>query len=166
MRSRTHPLRLMAVGTLVFAGLCLAQGSHQGQPNPKDPARSTERSGTKTAEAPLQATDRIVLPETDRPAITNVSAATAQASESPLNEIASLRQEIKNKQKRLELLMHMFVADERPFLIDPSSATADQDAVAKRRFEQDELHKKSAEIAELRARLDRLTARTQQSASR
>jgi hypothetical protein len=165
-RSRVHPMMLMAVGTLAFAGLCLAQGSQQRQPNPNDAARSIESSGTKTLEAPRKATDSIVLLETDRPAITNISAAAAQTSGSPSSEIASLRQEIKNKQKRLELLMHMFVADERPFLIDPSSTTADQDAVAKRRFEQDELHKKSAEIAELRAKLEELTASLQQSAAR
>ena len=159
MSPRKHPLVLIAVGTMIFSGLCFAQQSQQKQPEGKDALRSAEMTGTATMQRPLKDTDSIVRLQTDRPATF-----AARGSGTPLSEIASLQQEIKNKQKRLELLMHMFVADERPFLIDPSSTTADQDTVAKRRFEQDELHKNSAEIALLRARLDQLMSNQQHAA--
>ncbi len=164
MSPRKHPLVLIAVGTLIFSGLCFAQQSQQKQPEGKDALRSAEMTGTATMQRPLKDKDSIVLLQTERPATTNVSFV-ARGSGTPLSEIASLQQEIKNKQKRLELLMHMFVADERPFLIDPSSTTADQDTAARRRFEQDELHKNSAEIAILRSRLDQLMSNQQHSAS-
>jgi hypothetical protein len=57
------------------------------------------------------------------------------------------------------------VADERAFLIDPGWPAANQDAVAKRRFEQDELHKETAEIAALRGKLEQMTAAGEKAAA-
>ena len=65
-------------------------------------------------------------------------------------EIAALEKQIQDKQKRIALLMRLFVRDERPFLNDPAGAAADAAAQERRKYEQDELLYESAEIAQLR----------------
>jgi len=71
-------------------------------------------------------------------------------------EIAALRKEIKDKQRKLELLMKMFVTDEQPFIRNPSGQSGEDDLQMKRRYEQEELRQQAAEIGRLRARLDAL----------
>ena len=72
-------------------------------------------------------------------------------------ELAALRQELKDKQRNLELLMKMFVTDEQAFIRNPSGQGGEDDAQMKRRFEQEELRQEAAKIGELRARLESLT---------
>jgi hypothetical protein len=72
-------------------------------------------------------------------------------------EIVAVRQELKDKQRKLELLMKMFVTDEQTFIRNPSGQYGDDDLSMKRRYEQEELRKQAAEIGQLRARLDALT---------
>jgi hypothetical protein len=73
-------------------------------------------------------------------------------------EIASTEQQIKDKQKRIVLLMRLFVDDERAFVNDPSNTQIDSAVAERRRYEQDELHWETAELARLKARLRELTA--------
>jgi hypothetical protein len=73
-------------------------------------------------------------------------------------EIASVEQQIKDKQKRIVLLMRLFVEDERAFVIDPSNANVEATVAERRRYEQDELHWETAELARLKAIRARLTA--------
>ena len=73
-------------------------------------------------------------------------------------EIASLEQRIKDKQRRVELLMRLFVTDEKSFVKDPLNPDEDAATQERRRYEQDELHRETAEVARLQARLNRLKA--------
>ena len=73
-------------------------------------------------------------------------------------EIASVEQQIKDKQTRIVLLMRLFVDDERAFLNDPSNTNVDAAVAERRRYEQDELHWETAELARLKARERELTA--------
>jgi hypothetical protein len=151
-------------GLLIVSGTCWAQSP----PKPKlvtakvtvhaDPA-----GGTMVKKTPVASKDDIVRLQKDEAAHTETAAAT-HAAETPAavgytrEEIETVQQEIKDKQKKVELLMRMFNADERPFLDDPSGQTGDSDATAKRRFEQEELRKTAEEVAALRAKLELMTA--------
>jgi hypothetical protein len=68
-------------------------------------------------------------------------------------EIATLQQQIKDKQKRIALLMRLFVDDEKAFVVDPANANADSAAAERRRYEQDELRWEAAEVGKLKSRL-------------
>src|SRR5208337_4611486 len=79
------------------------------------------------------------------------SAADSQDPERRKAEIAALE-----KQMKIQLLMRMFVLDEQAFLKDPSGQSEEEEARAKRRFEQEELLQQGKEIARLRARLEQI----------
>lgn len=72
-------------------------------------------------------------------------------------ELIAVRQTLKEEQRKLELLMKMFVADEQVFLRNPNGEYGDDDLAMKRRYEQEEMRKQAAEIGQLRARMDALT---------
>lgn len=93
------------------------------------------------------------------PATPAVEKAPAPPPEDPAKkaaEIAALRKQIKDKQKRIELLMHLFVTDERKFVQSPTDTQTDPDIEARVRAEQEELRAESAACALLQARLDAL----------
>ena len=92
------------------------------------------------------------------PAVEKSPAAPPENPAKKAAEIASLRKQIKDKQKRIELLMHLFVTDERKFVQFPSDAQNDPDVEARIRAEQEELRAESAACAQLQARLDALLA--------
>lgn len=71
-------------------------------------------------------------------------------------EISALRKQINDKQKRIELLMHLFATDERKFVQSPTDAQLDPDVGARVRAEQEELRAESAACAVLQARLEAL----------
>ncbi|HKM66585.1 MAG TPA: hypothetical protein VJX70_05405 [Candidatus Acidoferrum sp.] len=75
-------------------------------------------------------------------------------------EIASLQKELKAKQKRVELLMHLFVTDERRFVQFPTDPIDDPAAKARIRAEQEELRAESAACARLQRRIDALNSTT------
>jgi len=77
----------------------------------------------------------------------------------------ALEHQIKEKQRRIELLMRMFVLDEQAFLMDPSGQSEDEEVRAKRKFEQEELLQQGKDIARLRTRLDLLTAASSEKAA-
>jgi hypothetical protein len=71
-------------------------------------------------------------------------------------EVATLQQQIKDKQKRIALLMRLFVDDEKAFLIDPGNANGDAAVAERRRYEQDELRWETAELGKLKMKLEEL----------
>jgi len=73
-------------------------------------------------------------------------------------EIAGLQQELQAKQERVELLMHLFVADEPQFVRSPTDPIEDPRVKERIRAEQEELRAQSAACARLKARLDVLMA--------
>jgi hypothetical protein len=68
-------------------------------------------------------------------------------------EIATLQQQIKDKQKRITLLLRLFVDDEKAFVMNPAGGNTDPVVAERRRYEQDELRWETAELWKLRARL-------------
>jgi hypothetical protein len=92
------------------------------------------------------------------------SAASAPTHDPSLKaaEITSLQKELKDKQKHIELLMRLFVADERRWVQFPTDEVSDPAAKARIRFEQDELLAESAACARIQAKLNALTAGTAQ----
>ncbi len=73
-------------------------------------------------------------------------------------EITALEKQIQDKQKRIALLMRLFVNDERAFLNDPGNMQTDASVQDRRKYEQDELLYESAELAKMRKRLDQMKA--------
>jgi uncharacterized protein YeeX (DUF496 family) len=73
-------------------------------------------------------------------------------------EIASLEKEIQDRQKRIALLMKLFVDDEKEFLKNGGSAEANPVVQERRKYEQDELRWETAELAKVTARVEELKA--------
>ncbi len=73
-------------------------------------------------------------------------------------EITALQKQIQNKRKRIELLMHLFVTDERQFVQSPTESQQDSEARARVHNEQEELRAETAACARLQARLDAVLA--------
>lgn len=91
------------------------------------------------------------------PLVQTAPPAPAEDAAAKAAEIASLQKQIKDKQKRIELLMHLFATDERRFLQAPTDAQDDAAAQARVHSEQEELRAETAACARLQARLDALT---------
>lgn len=101
----------------------------------------------------------------DSDAMRNVSAkeistAPGQAQNKP-ETIAGIESLIAEKQKRIALLMRLFVDDERAFLNDPTNTNVDPNVHDRRKYEQDELLFESSEIARLRAKAQELRSTAQ-----
>ena len=150
--------------------VCRAQNKDK-PPDAKLPSIDGEVKGTPVKRSPSRTDDDIALlaPRTAGDSAESVNMQTAggpagkesagvpQDPEKRKAEIASLEQQIKEKQKKIELLMRMFVVDEEAFLKDPSGQSEEQEARAKRKYEQDELLREGKEIAQLRTRLAQIT---------
>jgi len=83
-------------------------------------------------------------------------AAAGNESTKKTAELASLEKQIKDKQKRIALLMRLFVDDEQVFLKDPSNQKVDEAALERRQYEQDELRWETAELAKLKVKWEEL----------
>ena len=94
------------------------------------------------------------LPETSKAVSAPVRGEAAKKSE----EIAAIERQIVEKQKRIALLMRLFVNDEPAFLTDPTNKDVEAAVRERRNYEQDELLFESAEIARLRAKAETLKA--------
>lgn len=166
----TPSLRVFAV-ILVCAlcgpGICRAQNKTKDKPSAIEAAQtSTGMKGTPVKKAPVLTDDDIgLLVARDPGKSTDAAKADPAAKDSPAipqdpeqrkAEIAALEQQIKEKQSKMQLLMHMFVIDEGAFLKDPTGDSENEDARAKRHFEQDELLREGKEVGQLRARLELL----------
>jgi uncharacterized protein YeeX (DUF496 family) len=97
------------------------------------------------------------LPEPTK-AASEVRAAVRGDAAKKSEEIAAIEKQIEEKQKRIALLMRLFVNDEPAFVIDPTNKDVDAAARERRKYEQDELLFESAEIARLRAKAETLKA--------
>jgi len=168
----TPSLRVFAtISTCVLSvsGVCRAQSKHKA-PDAESVQTSTSMHGTPVKKAPVLTDDDIGLLVARQPAnsldtpkavpaaepAAKESAAIPQDPQQRKSEIAALELQIKEKQSKLHLLMQMFVIDEEAFLKDLTGGLENDDARAKRRFEQDELLREGKELGQLRARLDLL----------
>ncbi len=157
------------LGTLSVPGVCRAQNKNK-PPDVQPPPIAGAVHGTAVKKTPALTDDDIALlaprasaspaetPRTDaavEPA-SKESAADSQDPEKRKAEIAALEQQIKEKQMKIQLLMRMFVLDEEAFLRDPSGQLEDEEARAKRHYEQEELLREGKEVARLRARLEQI----------
>jgi len=111
--------------------------------------RLADRSSARPGEPPLAG-------PTTPPARESTSSADDAAQRKA--EMASLEKLIKEKRQRVELLMRLFVTDEKAFLKDPLNPNEDSATQERRRYEQDELRWEGSEVARLQARLDTLKA--------
>ena len=93
-----------------------------------------------------------------QPAAPNDAAAHPSDPAQRQAEIAALEKEIRDRKHKVELLMRLFVTDEKAFLLNPTNPNEDAATREQRRYEQDELHYETAEVARLQARLDALKA--------
>ena len=90
------------------------------------------------------------------PVPANGEAAGTDAVTQKAAQIASLEQRIKDRQKRIALLMKLFVSDEKEFLKNAGGVEADPAVQERRRYEQDELRWETAELAKLTAKWQEL----------
>jgi hypothetical protein len=152
---------------LCVPGICRAQGKAKTKaPDIEASQTSTGMKGTSVKKAPVLTDDDIGLLVARQPAkSTDAAKAEPAAKDSPAipqdpeqrkAEIAALEQQIKEKQSKMHLLMQMFVIDEEAFFRDTTGGLENDDARAKRRFEQDEMLREGKELGQLRARLDLL----------
>lgn len=157
------------LGALSLPGACRPQ-SKSKPPEAQPTSIAGEVHGTPVKKTPALTDDDIAL-LAPRPAASPAEAPKPEAAAEPTTkatpeapqdpekrkaEIAALEQQIKEKQLRIELLMRMFVLDEEAFFKDPSGQSEEEEARAKRKFEQDELLREGKEIARLRARLEQI----------
>ena len=159
------------LGILSVLSVCRAQSKTQSPEGQRSPI-ADEVQGTPVKITPPPTDDGIALlaPRPSANAVQTPKADTAAApatkgfGELPQDpeqrkaEMAALERQIKEKQRRIQLLMRMFVLDEQAFLKDPSGESEEDEARAKRRFEQEELLQEGKEVARLQARLDLLAA--------
>jgi hypothetical protein len=154
---------------LSVPGVCRAQTRNK-PPDVQPSSIAGEVHGTQVKKTPALTDDDIALlaarpaanpaetpkAETAAEPATKASAEAAQDPDKRQMEIAALEQQIKEKQLKIQLLMRMFVLDEEAFLKDPSGQSEEEEARAKRRFEQEELLQEGKEVARLRARLEQI----------
>jgi hypothetical protein len=86
------------------------------------------------------------------------SSATAEDADKKAAQIAALEKQIQDKQKKILLLMRLFVTDEQEFLRNPGDSQVDREIKERRQSEQEELHAETAGLAQLKAKLNELTA--------
>jgi hypothetical protein len=70
----------------------------------------------------------------------------------------ALEKQIQDKQKKILLLMRLFVTDEQEFLRNPGDSQVDREIKERRQSEQEELHAETAGLPQLKAKLNELTA--------
>ena len=155
---------LILTGVLSASGSGWAQTKGQAGADKKMP-QAEGLQGTPVKRAPVPSDDSIVRLAVKPAQQPSVAADTAKASGATPEditkkaaEIASLEKQIQDKQKKILLLMQLFVYDEQGFLRDPGSHQADPELRERRQSEQNELHEETAKLAQLKTRLNELTA--------
>ncbi len=160
---------VLLAGALVFSASSGGQtqdktsrsGSPQQAVGPKRPAHKVEFV-TTTDPVALLAVHRSEILET--PMLTPVAATTEETGASAdlaskkAAEIADTERLIKEKQKRILLLLRLFATDEQMFLRDPSATEKDPTIQERRKYSQDELLWETSELAKLKKRLNDLEA--------
>jgi len=154
---------------MILVGLLTACGTGWGQT--KDKAAGDKKlpqaqvlDGTPVKRAPAVNDDSIVR-LASKPARDRLTTEAAQPGAAPADDtekkaaaIASLEKQIAEKQKKIVLLMQLFVNDEQGFLRDPGGKQLDPEVKERRQAEQNELHEETGQLAQLKARLNALTA--------
>jgi hypothetical protein len=166
LRSRLAAALIPATMTLIS----LAPPPANGQKPSGPPAPSQSPSPRKIAVITNDNLQVTVLSRTDHPAetpppqtvaaVAQTPAADAQQMAQKAVEIAALQKQIKDKQKRIELLMRLFVTDEKKFVQFSGDLEMNPDVQSRIRNEQEELRRESAACAQLQARLDALQGAT------
>lgn len=169
-------LRIFLLCLLFFA---LLGGCARVHAQSRDAATSSDSRQTSVVVAkPVRKPDQVLTDDSiallavrRKPATTVASAAIDGKTSSNLafdeagrktEEIAAVQQQIKDKQRRIALLMRLFVDDEKAFLMDPAGGNTDRVAAERRRYEQDELRWETAELEKLKTKL----AQSQEAASK
>ena len=159
------------LGILSVPGAGLAQGRHkprharqsrtiggvQGTPVKMSPALTDDAIALLALRTAVNPTETSKTEAAVKPGAPG-SAEVPESSEKKHSEIGAMGQQVKEKQSKIELLMHMFVLDEQTFLRDPSGLHEDEETRAKRQFEQQELLGEARELARLQTRFSLLTA--------
>jgi len=165
----------LRVFSLVFAGVfCCGSGWAQSKDKPpveKKPGPAGVLEGTPVKRAPVTSDDSITRLAPNPPAghvertatVADAaggkeSSATAEDADKKGAQIAALEKQIQDKQKKILLLMRLFVTDEQEFLRNPGDSQVDREIKERRQSEQEELHAETAGLAQLKAKLDELTA--------
>jgi len=155
---------LILTGVLGASGSGWAQTKGQAGADKKMP-QAEGLQGTPVKRAPVPSDDSIVrlaVKPAQQPSVaadtTKASSANPEDVAKKAAEIASLEKQIQDKQKKILLLMQLFVYDEQGFLRDPGSHQADPELRERRQSEQNELHEETAKLAQLKTRLNELTA--------
>ena len=164
----------LRVFSLVFAGVfCCASGWAQSKDKPpveKKPRHADVLEGTPVKRAPVTSDDSITRLAPNPPghvertatvadaAGEKESRATAEDADKKAAQIAALEKQIQDKQKKILLLMRLFVTDEQEFLRNPGDSQVDREIKERRQSEQEELHAETAGLALLKAKLNELTA--------
>ena len=167
----TLPFLLLAA-SVAFCPEIRAQGQNSStgtgtaQSGPKKPARKPDQVKTNDPVAQLAVKRAPETPGKEAGAqepgsaeqSSDATTASTEETEKKAAEIASLERQIQDKTKRITFLMRLFVADERPFLNDPTNQKADETTQDRRKYEQDELLWETAELAKLKTRLNEIKA--------
>ena len=155
----------IATGIFVLLFFSVAQGQDTSQPPGTPSQKPAPRQVTVVTNeniklSAVQPGARAAAPAAPQAAslIVKTPVVPSEDAAAKTSEIIALQKQIKDKQKRVELLMRLFAADERRFLQAPTEAQEDPAAQARIRAEQDELRAESTACARLRTRLDTLTA--------
>ena len=150
--------------------LCVPAGARAQSADPSPLAG--QNPYTKTVPKPTRKPDQVItddsiallgvrrVPPTLTPPplepVKKEEAAAGKESTKKTAELASLDKQIKDKQKRIALLMRLFVDDEQTFLKDPSNQKVDEAVLERRQYEQDELRWETAELAKLKVKWEEL----------
>lgn len=138
--------------------------SNQDRVEPKKPTRDSGWVITDDGVALLavrRAPAIVVAPAETRtaaPAAAKVVSTPEEEAAKRKAEIAALEKQAVDMQKRITLLMRLFVDDEQAFLKDPGDTTGDPGVRERRKYEQDELLYETAQLARVKARLEELRA--------
>jgi hypothetical protein len=140
-----------------------ASSQNPNTPAVQRPVRKPDQVITTDSIARLALRDAsdTVVPASGAAGVKKEQTATENDATKKSAEIAVLDQQIQDKQKRIALLLRLFVNDERAFLMDPANAKADGAVAERCRYEQDELRWETAELAKLKARREQVGVASQ-----
>lgn len=132
----------------------------QDPAGPKKPTRKVEFVTTTDPVALLAVRRADILLA---PALTRIDGSPSDGNalgdeKTEATELAETERLIKEKQKRILLLLRLFATDEQMFLRDPSAAEKDPRVQERRKYSQDELLWETAELARLKKRMNELEA--------
>jgi len=163
-KSASKPTKVITNDTLPAApqqGVTTPAGT-QTAPSPDaatPPSMSTEALPTTASSEAAADTAGASTAPTDANATAGQPANAASADQAQTNpEVTSLKQQIADQQKEVELLMRLHALDLDAFLSNPDHAK-DPQGKAKLDTQQEEIHAKVAEVARLKQKLASLAPR-------